>query len=256
LTRRCRIGLVVPSSNTTMETELPEMLGRAAAGRQAQFTLHSSRAVLQTVDEEGLREMLSHVERCVTELAHARVDAIANACLVAVMAEGLGAHEQIEANMAAAAAADSYQPVTVTSAGALIRAAKALDIASVAMVTPYAPALTRKVADYIEGCGIRVVDAISRSVTDNVEVGRLDPAELPAWARRLDIGGAEAVVLSACVQMPSLAAIPIVEREFGLPVLSAATATVWDVLRALGLPVDVPDAGELLRTGGGTNGKG
>ena len=50
-----------------------------------------------------------------------------------------------------------------------------------------------------------------------------------------DVTDADAVVLSACVQMPSLPAVPVVEKELGLPVLTAATSTVHQVLTRLGL---------------------
>ena len=46
--------------------------------------------------------------------------------------------------------------------------------------------------------------------------------------------------------MPSLPVIPTVERELGVPVLSTATATVFDLLRHLELEPTVPDAGSLL----------
>jgi maleate isomerase len=64
--------------------------------------------------------------------------------------------------------------------------------------------------------------------------------------RRLKLDGADAVVLSSCVQMPSLAAIPVVEQECGLPVVSAAVCTTYEMLRKLGLPTEVPAAGGLL----------
>ena len=53
-------------------------------------------------------------------------------------------------------------------------------------------------------------------------------------------------MLSACVQMPSLPSIQPVEDEAGLPVLSAATATVFTILTELGLRPVVPQAGRLL----------
>ena len=59
-------------------------------------------------------------------------------------------------------------------------------------------------------------------------------------------GRADALVLSACVQMPSLASIQPVEDEAGLPVLSAATSTAFRILAELGLPPVVPRAGSLL----------
>ena len=52
--------------------------------------------------------------------------------------------------------------------------------------------------------------------------------------------------------MPSLSMLERVEERSGLPTLSAATATTWAVLRALGLEPVVPGAGALLRSGSTT----
>jgi maleate isomerase len=49
-----RIGLVVPSSNTTMETETPAMLRQRHGMDETPATFHSSRARLPTVDAESL----------------------------------------------------------------------------------------------------------------------------------------------------------------------------------------------------------
>lgn len=54
------------------------------------------------------------------------------------------------------------------------------------------------------------------------------------------------LVLSSCVQMPSLSILQDIEDEVGLPTLSAATATTHAILRALGLETVVPRAGRLL----------
>jgi len=96
------------------------------------------------------------------------------------------------------------------------------------------------------------VDALSLEVSDNLAVAQLPPADLRRHWRRLNLAGADALVLSACVQMPSLAAIQPVEDEAGLPVLSAATATAFKILTELGLAPVVPNAGSLLagRTAG------
>ncbi len=77
-------------------------------------------------------------------------------------------------------------------------------------------------------------------------MGSRDPLALVDIFKRLDTKGADAVVLSACVQMPSLAAVPIVEAACGLPVISAATCTVFQTLQKLGLKTVVPNAGILL----------
>jgi maleate isomerase len=49
--------------------------------------------------------------------------------------------------------------------------------------------------------------------------------------------------------MPSLDLVAPAEAEFGLPVLSAATAGAWALLRGLELPTVLPGAGTLLAAG-------
>jgi maleate isomerase len=242
-----RVGLIVPSSNTTMETELPEMFRRQSEVDGTAFTFHASRAVLHEVDADSLARMVDQADRCVRELADARVDAYAYACLVALMARGPGAHEEVERRIEEVAAdTPGYAPAVVSSAGALVRAIDALGLRKVAILTPYVEALTEQVVEYLEAAGTVVVDAMSLRVSDNLAVGRLDPSRLPELAAQMDTSNADGVIISACVQMPSLPAIPEAERRLDLPVLTAASATAWDVLVRLGLEPAVAGGGALL----------
>jgi maleate isomerase len=241
-----RIGLIVPSSNTTMETELPELFRRQNAATGHGYTFHSARAAMRNVNAEELRAMVGKAGDCARALSDADVDVIAYACLVAVMAEGPGAHRESEEVIAKAAADNGHPAAVVSSAGALVRSLSALGARQVAIVTPYVPALTKLVTDYLEGEGISVLDAVALGVDDNLAVGRLDPENLPGLARNLSREGADAIVLSACVQMPSLASVQRVEDELGLPVVSAATATAYETLLALGHDPAIPGAGSLL----------
>jgi len=79
-----RVGLAVPSSNTTMETEIPAMLRRREEVEPETFTFHSSRVRLRHVTKEELAEMVNDSDRCAVELSDAHVDVIAYACLVAI----------------------------------------------------------------------------------------------------------------------------------------------------------------------------
>lgn len=242
------IGMIVPSSNLTMETELPRMFrAREAIDPTNRFIFHSARARMQHVTPEQLRAMNAQAERAATELADARPDVVATACLVAIMAQGPGYHCKAEESVTAALRSEGATAPVVSSAGALLSGLAALDARRVAIVTPYMRALTQQVVDYLEDAGITVLDSLSLEVPDNLAVARLDPGRLhdEHW-RRLDLTGADALVISACVQMPSLAAIEQVQEAAGIPVLSAATATAFRILEALNLPTVVPGGGELL----------
>lgn len=246
MTRNHRVGLIVPSSNTTMEREIPAMLGRWTAAHGDTFTFHSSRSRLHSVTPEELRRMVDDGERCAVEVADADVDVIAYACLVALMAQGNGYHRIAEGRIDAAAVGAGISVPVVTSAGALIEGVQALGARKVAVLAPYMKPLTQRVVEYIEDAGIEVVDSRSLEVADNLAVGRIDPLSLLDELDALDLTGADALVLSACVQCPSLPAVQAAQDRLGIPVLSASTATAFRILESLGLSTQVADAGALL----------
>jgi maleate isomerase len=242
-----RIGQIVPSSNTTMETEIPAMLlSRQALYPEERFTFHSSRMRMMHVTPEELKKMDVDSDRCAVELSDARVDVMAYACLVAIMCQGPGYHRVSETRLSKVTAEMQVPTPVISSAGALVESIKELGFKKVAIITPYMKPLTQQVIDYIQSEGIEVTDSISLEVSDNLAVGRLDPMNLIDHAQRLDISRADAVVLSACVQMPSLPAIQLVEDRLGKPVLTAAAATVYQILKKLQLDPVVPNAGYLL----------
>jgi maleate isomerase len=240
--------MIVPSSNTTMETEVPEMLRRreAASSGSERFTFHSSRMAMRRVSPEELARMDAESDRCAAELSDARCDALAYACLVAIMAAGPKYHLAAAQRLSRTASENGCSAPVITSAGALVDGIHAIGARRVAVIAPYLRPLTQLVIDYLTDFGIEVVDSVSLEVADNLEVGRLDPMALPSVAERLDLSQADALVLSACVQMPSLPAIEQTEQRFGLPVLSAAAATVHQILTRLGVSPEVPAAGALL----------
>jgi maleate isomerase len=165
------------------------------------------------------------------------------------MCRGVGAAAEVEGRLDAALSSAPRRPPVVSSAGALVDALRALEAKRVALITPYLRPLAEQVADTVRGEGFEVTDLVALEVADNVAVGRLDPHELPAIARRIDTGAVDALVLSACVQMPSLPVVQEVEDELGLPVVTAATATARSILLALGLDLFVPGAGAALAGG-------
>jgi maleate isomerase len=241
-----RIGQIVPSSNTTMETEIPAMLRARERIHPERFTFHSSRMRMHRVTPEELVKMNSEGLRCAAELADARVDVMSTACLVAIMAQGQGYHRQVEDDYRRIVAENKASSKVMTSAGALIHGLKAMGAKRISLLAPYMRPLTDKVVAYIEAEGIEVLDRICFEIPDNLEVGRRDPMQLLEDVKRLNTANADVVVLSACVQMPSLPAIQIAQDRLGIPVTSTAVCTTRTMLDLLGLPAAIPGFGALL----------
>lgn len=244
--RKIRVGQIVPSSNTTMETEIPALLRAREAIREERFTFHSSRMRMQHVEKSQLAAMDAQSLRCAAELADARMDVMAYACLVAIMATGLGYHCTSEQKLAEVARQEGGPCPVITSAGALVEAVRAMGASRVSIMTPYMRPLTDLVVAYIEDQGIEVIDSLAFEIPDNLDVGARDAMLLLKDVERLNVDGADLVIGSACVQMPSLAAIEPLQDKLGKPVISAAASTVWKMLRSLDLDPVAPGGGALL----------
>jgi maleate isomerase len=241
-----RIGQIVPSSNVTMETEIPAMLNAHGERHGQRYSFHSSRMRMHKVTKEELTAMNREGLRCIAELADAEVDVASTACLVAHMAMGPGYHRIAQAELEAEARRLGSRAAVMTSSGALIEGLQALGAKRIALLAPYSDALTRAVVQYIEAEGVTVKSHLNFRIESNAEVGRRDPMLLLEDVKRLDVRGVDAVVLSVCVQLPSLPALHEAQRRLGLPVTSTAVCTVRGMLQRLGLPLEVRGAGALL----------
>lgn len=241
-----RVGLIVPSSNITMETEIPALLRAREDILPERFTFHSSRMRMKNVTKEELVKMDDDSIRCAYELSDAAVDVQAYACLVAIMSRGKGYHRTSEQRLHQASVQNGSATPTVSSAGALIEALHSLGAKRISIICPYMKPLTQMVVDYIESEGVEVKDFMALEIPDNLEVASQDPnAPAELW-KKLDVKGVDAIIASACVQMPSLPSIEKIEAASGIPTLSASVATTWNILRSLKLSTVAPGGGTLL----------
>tara|TARA_B100001094_G_scaffold332793_1_gene406522 strand:+ start:3414 stop:4166 length:753 start_codon:yes stop_codon:yes gene_type:complete len=241
-----RIGQIVPSSNITMETEIPAMLRARESIFPERFTFHSSRMRMKSVTESELKKMDSESDRCADELSDADVDIIGYACLVAIMSMGKGYHRESEKRLGKRTSENNAYAPIVTSAGSLIDGLTALRVKNVTLLSPYMKPLAKMVVSYIENEGFKVLDWHTLEIPNNLEVAAQDPRNLREHALNLNLDGADALIVSACVQMPSLPVIKTIEDEIGIPVVSAAVCTTYCILKKLGLEAKVPNAGSLL----------
>ena len=246
LHKTLKIGQIVPSSNLTMEREIPAMLRARERILPERFSFHSSRMRMKKVTKEELSAMDKDSDRCALELSDANVDVMGYACLVAIMSMGKGYHRESQMRLHQVTLDNGNPAPVVSSAGALVDSLHLIGAKRISILTPYMRHLTNLVAEYIEAEGVEVSDSVSLEIPDNLEVAAQDPMNLTEIYKQVSLKNIDALVLSACVQMPSLAAIQKVEDECGIPVLSAAVATTHQMLTNLGLKARAPGCGILL----------
>ncbi len=229
-----RIGLLVPSSNTTVETEFYRALPDGV-------TLHVARLFIAQVTPESIAGMVETLEAQSRLLASADVDIIVLGATAPSFLKGLGYDREMSMRIEEA----TGKPATTTST-ALLEALAALGIKRIALGSAYSPTVNGICAGFLEANGYKVVAYDGLNVVDNLAIGRLDVETAYDMGKKVDRPDADAVVL-ACTNWKSMAIIDRLERDIGKPVLSTTQVSVWGALNRIGYAGSIPGYGRLLR---------
>jgi maleate isomerase len=236
---RLRIGLVVPSSNTTAEPELNAM---APSG----VSLHSTR-VYQAETESAAEKiatvlaMNAELEGAVRQLMSVRPGVIAFGCTAASFLGGRDEDVRLSHRLGSAASVPF-----LTTSSAVVTALRALRVRRLALGTPYIDEVNVRECRYLEeALGIEVVSVLGLQIVGNLPKGRLGPEAAWDVALSVDRPEADAVFLS-CTNWRTAESIVALERTLGKPVLTSNQATLWACLRTAGLLDTLPRFGRLM----------
>ncbi|HZU05910.1 MAG TPA: Asp/Glu racemase [Chloroflexota bacterium] len=218
-----RVGVVVPSSNTTVEADFARSLPPGV-------TLHAARMYLAETTVEAERQMLlHHVPAAVRDLASLRPHVVAFACTSAAAVLG----PEGEAALIADIARQTGAPVVSTNSavGAAIARHRPQ---RVAVLTPYIDALNQAIRAGLEQRGLPVVHIAGLGITDNFGICEVTPAEIVAFAERELAGKAFDLLFVSCTNFRALEARPALLARFGVPVVTSNQATIEATLAAIG----------------------
>lgn len=216
------IGMIVPPAAGEVPPEAP------AVYPETRFLAHGL----------GLAEMAPDDYARVTDFVGdaAQGLAAAGAEVVGIMGTSLsffrGAHFNDE--LTELVARRSGRPSSTMST-AIVRALGAVSARRLAVLTAYKDDVNRLLATYLEGHGfeIRSLQALQiRAVSDVAGVG----TDMLVEAGRRAIAEADApdALLISCGGLQTLDCVRILEADGPLPVITSATAGVWDLARLAG----------------------
>jgi maleate isomerase len=229
-----RIGLMVPSSNTTVEPEFYRALPR-------DVTLHTARLYLTRIAPEAIEQMVEDMERQAKLLASADVDVIVLGATAPSFLKGLGYDRELIQKIEAA----TGKKATTTST-ALIEALRLVGARRVVLGSAYDEKVNGIAKAFIEANGIEVLGMQGLSLVDNLVVGRLSADTAYDLALKVHRPAADAIALS-CTNWQTMDAIERIERDTGKPVVSTTQASIWAALTAIGHDRPIEGYGRLLR---------
>jgi maleate isomerase len=229
-----RLGVIVPSNNSTLEPEFWSCLPNDVA-------VYASRVMAKgQLTQDAVRRMTEELGRAADELAATGVDVILYGDMVTTLVMDPEWNEREIETL------ERRTNIPCISAWTALRdALGALNARRLAIGTPYPLSIHTLTRPFFESRGFVVVDSRTLDIPAMEEVPRVTPARLRALAADLDSRTAETFVFLA-TDLPTFAVIDALERDTGLAVLTSNQTLLWSALRQVGNRANVNRLGRLF----------
>jgi maleate cis-trans isomerase len=225
-------GVLIPSTNTTVEIEYSRLLPASLQVHVGRLLSSGTGPFAPSKDDD--------IDYQAKLLGTAKVEVIS----LAQTSASLFA-DDYDANVTQRMSAAANCPA-ITSAQAVGQSVQALGARRIALVSPYsAPVIERAKHYYESKFALEVVALEGFAATDSYMIGKLGPKNARDAFARINRPEIEVLVVPGG-NFPTMPFIPDWEREFGKPVITTNQAALWAMMRIMGVREPLPGLGRLL----------
>lgn len=217
-----RIGVINPY-DFALDRELWRWVPDDVTLHMTRLPAASPDVTVDMVTRLGEPDLVRAATRQITTV---KPDVIAYACTSASFVRGHSGERRLRETMIAAGA-----PQAVTTSGAVIEALGVLGARRVAIATPYTRELSVLLSEFLRAVGYEVSGVANLGMHQHIWA--LTYPDVSNLIRDAGQHGGDAIVVS-CTNVPTYDVIAPLERELGVPIVSANQATMWAALRRVG----------------------
>ncbi|WP_298837264.1 Asp/Glu racemase [uncultured Roseobacter sp.] len=237
-----RIGILVPFTNTNLEPDFALMTPPGVTVHTARMGGYDEHEIPGVEQMQGLGASVP--DEPLRLLNGVRPDVVVYGCTSATLTHGAQFDRELAGKIKALSGAQ-----TVTAAGAIVAALRALEVSDVAFASPYVPGINALAIQYLVECGFRVTGhAEVQGELSNEGQGALTPEDVYALGKSAVSSQTQAIVLS-CTDMRSTEIIAALEAETGKPVITSNQSMMYQALKATGFRGVINGYGQLLARG-------
>lgn len=220
-----RVGLLVPSSNTAVESDLRTIT-------PADVSLHSARMWMVDASVAAVRALVdTYAWAAARDLATVRPHVSLFCCTSAGAILGAEAERELAERLRGVLGSR-----LITAHQATADAIRSHAPSTIAIVTPYVDEETDQVAAAKAAEGYHVVRAAGMRLTDNFDIGQVTVPQLCAFADSHLTGVEFDLLFVACTNLRTAGALRLLEERYGVPVVTSNSALARAALRALREP--------------------
>jgi len=237
---RKRIGIVVPSTNTTVQPECEMLRPHGVTNHTARSTIRERPLNTEQAFFEHMEMMREGMAVAIDQIITADVDHLIVGIALETFWGGVAAATKLQAELAARAG------VGISMGGAAaVAALKAFGARRIAVLTPHQPRGDEIVRTYLHEAGLHVVRLKGLAVTTPRLIARVPLGDIRDALKELDGPDVEAL-LQVGTALPTVAVAAEVERWLGKPVLAINAVTYWHALRQCGIDDRIHGCGRVL----------
>jgi maleate isomerase len=237
---RARIGIAVPSTNTTVQPE-------SEALRPPGVTNHIARIAIQERKLKTEQDFMEHVQAmrdgmrdAIDRVGTAGVDHIIMGVALEAFWGGVEQAAELQAELSERAGVGISMGSTAT-----VAALEKLNARRIAVLTPHMPRGDEQVQTYFTEAGYEITQLIGLKCPSPVLIAHTTAQEIRDALTELNRSDPE-VIVQVGTNLPGMEIATEAERWLGKPVLSINAVTYWDSLRRLGIEDRVTGYGSIL----------
>jgi maleate isomerase len=237
---RKRIGLVVPSTNVTVQPETEQL-------RMPGVTCHTGRVSIlerplntEEAFNAHMQMMRDGIGTAIDQIMTAGLDHLIMGVALESFWGGIAAADKLQADLNVRAGVG----VTMGST-ASVAALKKFGARRLGILTPHQPRGDEMVRAYFAEAGFDVVRLMGLKCAKPSLIAQVTQDEIRAALRELDGPDVEALV-SLGTALPAAAVSAEAERWFGKPVLAVNVVSYWHAVRQCGIEDKIRGFGRIL----------
>ncbi len=215
-----RVGLIVPSSNTTMEEDFHRELEEG-------IEVYTSRMFLEETTRQGEERMVRDSLPVAAEMIRTlKPKLTVFGCTSAGSLGGLEFDREIVQGLERRTRGRAISVLMALSEDFAHLGAKRL-----AVFTPYVEELNHTIKKSLEEGGFEVLSIDGMGISENFAIGQVAPSEIVRFAKeRFKAAGADCLFFS-CTNLAAVRALPLLRESFRLPIVTSNQAAINAVNR-------------------------
>lgn len=237
---RKRIGIVVPSTNTTVQPECDGLRPRGVTNHTARSTIKERPLNTEQAFFEHMTDMREGIATAIDQIMTAGLDHLIVGISLETFWGGLAAAAKLQDELTQRAGVGISMGST-----AAVAALRAFGAKKIAVLTPHQPRGDDMVRLYLSEAGFDIVRLVGLKCASPRAIAQVPAADVRNALKDLDGPDVDAL-LQVGTALPTVVVAAEAERWLGKPVLAINAVTYWDALRRCGIEDRIFGYGRVL----------